>query len=350
MVRAEIDVSPFSFDEAGDSHFEQLAKTNGTRYWYARDLMRSLGYDNWTSFKKAINKAMAACATLDLPIQDNFVQCKTIIDSKSLDDFKLSRFACCLTALNGDSKKANVAAAQAYFISLASVLHDLPVPSDAVDRIVIRDEISELEVSLTKAAATAGVKFYGQFQNAGYRGMYNMEYSELKRLKNIPDMQRSLLDFMNKDELAGNLFRLTLTEGRIHRDKVSGQVALEGIAEQVGRRVRQAMIDETGNRPEDLPIGPDIKQVRKGLKKTNQAFGKFVDDVTAERVAQATDTRSAAKMIEITSTGMVPGCSECRVDNRASHFGSSQCTSGSLQSGGVNAHCTCDYCMPKSNE
>jgi DNA-damage-inducible protein D len=49
-----------------------------------------------------------------------------------------------------------------------------------VDRIVIREEISDREVTLSKAAAAAGVEIYTRFQNAGYRGMYNMDYWALK--------------------------------------------------------------------------------------------------------------------------------------------------------------------------
>ena len=145
--------------------------------------MAVLGYDRWSLFKKAINKAIAACATLGVSIFEHFTQCTTIIDGKPLEDFKLSRFACCLTALNGDTKKSQVAAAQVYFISLANIIHDFPVPTDGAERLLIREEITEQEVSLAKTASAAGVQFFDRFKNAGYRGMYNMEYSVLKKLK-----------------------------------------------------------------------------------------------------------------------------------------------------------------------
>ena len=148
---------------------------------------------------------------------------------------------------------------------------------------------------------------------------------------------------MNKEELAGNLFRLTLTEGRIDRDKVRGQDALEHIAESVGKRVRQTMIDETGVKPENLPIGPDIRQVRQGLKKTNRGFERL-DDVASERKAEASVAASMATELELASSGIVPDCAECVAGVATSHYGSPQCTSGSLASGGNVAHCACDYC------
>jgi DNA-damage-inducible protein D len=329
----------FDFDSSGDSHFESLAKTNGTRYWFARDLMRALGYESWPAFKKAINKATAACIAINVSVVENFIQCSSSVDGKALEDFKLSRFACCLTALNGDPKNPSIAAAQAYFIGLAEVLHDSPLDADSVDRLLVREEISEQEVALVKTAGAAGVEFFDRFQNAGYRGMYNMNYADLKRVKKIPDVRRSLLDFMGKEELAGNLFRLTLTEGRIKKDGIRGQSALEDVAHQVGRRVRKAMIEETGKAPESLPISTDIKTVKRSLKSTNRGFGGL-DDVTKGKTYEAEDVEQRRMAL----SGVVLECPECAAGDPRSHFGSPQCTSGSLASGGTIAHCGCDYC------
>jgi len=337
------DPGPFDLEQTSGNHFEILAKTNGKRYWYARDLMEALGYETWAVFKKTLNKAIGACTTLGISVAENFIQCTREADGKNVEDFQLSRLACCLTAINGDTNKPNVAAAQLYFIALAEVLNGVTLPSDAVDRIVIRQEISELEVTLGKTAAQAGVEFYDRFQNAGYRGMYNMDLAELKLLKGIPDMRRSLLDFMNKDELAGNLFRLTLTEGRIKKDNIRGQAALESVAHQVGQRVRQTIIEETGVRPETLPIGPDIRTVRRGLRSANKGFVD-IDDLGKERAVRDRAIRETERDVALTASGIVPDCPECLAGSHYSHFGSRSCTSGSLASGGSIAHCNCDYC------
>jgi DNA-damage-inducible protein D len=343
VKRRTNDPGPFDLEQTGNNHFEILAKTNGRRYWYARDLMEALGYEAWAPFKKTLNKAIGACTTLGISVAENFIQCTREMDGKSVEDFQLSRLACCLTAINGDTGKPNVAAAQMYFIALAEVLNGVTLPSDAVDRILARQEISELEVTLSKTAAQAGVEFYDRFQNAGYRGMYNMDYRELKKLKGIPDMRRSLLDFMKKDELAGNLFRLTLTEGRIKKDNVKGQAALENVAEQIGKRVRRTIIEETGVKPETLPIGPDIRIVRKGLLNANKSFAD-IDDLAKERAIQGRVTLDAERDLALTASGIVPDCPECIAGSPYSHHGSKNCTSGSLASGGSIAHCGCDYC------
>jgi DNA-damage-inducible protein D len=248
MGESELDV--FHFD-VNRENFESLGFANGMRWWYARDLMRWLGYENWSSFFSAINRAIGTCTTLGIPVTDNFVQIQTARAGERCDDFKLSRFACCLVALNGDVKKPRVAAAQAYFVSLAEVVLRYLRDAENVDRVMVSEEISDREITLSGVAKQAGVQVYEFFRNAGYRGMYNMNYSTLRERKGLTDPKRSLLDFMGKDEFAANLFRLTLTEGRIKRDGTRGQGPLEIVAEQVGRRVRQTVIDETGVSPED---------------------------------------------------------------------------------------------------
>ncbi len=139
---------------------------------------------------------------------------------------------------------------------------------------MIRDDISEREKSLSGVAHAAGVEVYGFFQNAGYRGMYNMDMSRLKRFKQI-DTDRSMLDFMGKQELAANLFRITQTEAKIKNEQVRGQNALEFAAHEVGRKVRDTMIQTSGTRPENLPIAEDIKVVKKSLKSARKEFEKI---------------------------------------------------------------------------
>jgi hypothetical protein len=148
---------------------------------------------------------------------------------------------------------------------------------------------------------------------------------------------------MKKDELAGNLFRLSLTEGRIKKDNVRGQKNLENVAEQVGRRVRQTLIEETGIKPETLPIGPDIRIVRRGLRRVDEGFAD-IDDLAKERAVQSRVNQDAERVLALTASGIVPECPECMAGSQYSHAGSTNCTSGSLASGGTVAHCSCDYC------
>lgn len=255
--------------------FEDLGNDNGFRYWYASDLAKCLGYETFKGFKNALNKALAACGTLSIPVDENFVQEKREVDGVEILDYRLSRFACYLTAMNGDSKKEGVAQAQVYFAVMSESFRQYVHDANEFERLNIRDEITGREKALGATAKNAGVTQYAYFQNAGYRGLYNMNLKDLKKIKKLPIASRSLLDFMGKQELAANLFRITQTEAHIQNNAVKGQKACEITAESVGKMVRKAMMDTSGTRPEALPLESDIKKTRSSIKSSSKEFKKI---------------------------------------------------------------------------
>ena len=265
-------------DEASNSQgeidFETFSKENGFTFWYASEFADWLGYSTFAGFQKALNKAMGVCITLGIPVIENFVQATRIVADKELADYKLSRFACYLCAVNADVKKPKVAAAQVYFIKLADSFRQILLETEQVDRITIRDEVTEREKSLSGVAKSAGIENYAYFTNAGYRGLYNMNINQLRQRKGIPE-KKSPLDYMGREELAANLFRMTQTELKIKNEEIKGQKRLEAAAEQVGKQVRRSMQEISGTRPEDLPSQQAIQDVKKELKQTNRNLKKI---------------------------------------------------------------------------
>jgi DNA-damage-inducible protein D len=265
--------SPFHL-EPDRPGFESRGHSNGFRFWWATELATLMGYDGLNSFRKAIERAMVTLTSLNVPIIDNIVQEQRTEDGKTFLDYKLSRFACYLVAMNGDPKKPQVAKAQAYFVMWAEACRLSLEEAEGVERVGIRAEISEHERSLSGIAYKQGVANYAFFQNAGYRGLYNMDMFKVRRIKGVPD-GRSPLDFMGKTELAANLFRVTQTEEKIRAEGTRGQTNLERAAESVGRKVRTTMIEISGRRPEQLPPAEDIKQVHKKLKTSHREIRKL---------------------------------------------------------------------------
>lgn len=102
--------------------FDRLRKTKneGTEYWSARDLMAHLGYGKWQNFYEAIKKAESTCEVSGHNIADHFTAASKMVDigsgaSRDVLDYHLSRYAAYLVAMNGDTRKPEVAAAQTYF-------------------------------------------------------------------------------------------------------------------------------------------------------------------------------------------------------------------------------------------
>lgn len=258
----------FHFDD-GKKSFEDFAKENGATHWDETLLMDALGYESADSFRKAMNRAKTACLALNIACEEHFLR---------QDDGKhfLTRFGCYLLAMNGDPKKPQVAKAQAYFATLAETFQSHLEHAEAIDRILIRDEVTDGQKTLTSTAKAHGVKNYAFFQNAGYLGMYNMTLKKLKAYKGVP-AKANLIDHMGKTELAAHLFRITQTSEKIQNESIRGQENLEKTARQVGKKVRSTMEELSGNSPEDLAAAEDIRKVKKTLKTTSKHLEQKTD-------------------------------------------------------------------------
>jgi DNA-damage-inducible protein D len=275
--------------ENGRPSFIDIGQENGLRFWWWSDLQRCLGYSA-AAGQKALSRAMTVCTSLDIPLGEAFAGvARKHADGMTRPDYKLTRFACYLVAMNADVRKPEVARAQAYFATLAQVADAAQQQAYAVDRVATREEVSGGHNALIGAAKRAGATDYAHFQNAGYRGLYNMNLTTLKVRKGV-HRKHSLLDFMGRAELAANLFRITQTEATIESQAVHGQRALETTAERVGKTVRQAMHEISGTRPEDLPIESDIRHVKRGLKQSQKTLQKLDSATKTRRIVRDTPT------------------------------------------------------------
>jgi DNA-damage-inducible protein D len=186
---------------------------------------------------------------------------------KSIDTVYLSRYACYLIVQNSDPTKVVVAKGQTYFAIQTRRQEKIDNLIEDNKRVFLREEIKKHNTSLTKTASVAGVENYAIFQNAGYRGLYggltNQDIHERKRLKK----SQQILDHMNSEELAANLFRTTQTEAKIKRDNIRGEARANLAHFEVGQKVRNTIEILGGTMPENLPNVDSIGKAQKRLKK-----------------------------------------------------------------------------------
>lgn len=93
---------------------------DGNEYWFARELQPLLEYDTWRRFEDAIDRAKISCEASKYVVSDHFVGDGKMIDvgkgaKRGVTDYRLTRYACYLIAMNGDVRKPAVALAQTYF-------------------------------------------------------------------------------------------------------------------------------------------------------------------------------------------------------------------------------------------
>ena len=265
--------------------FENLKHINeyGQEFWYARELQPALEYSQWRRFSDAIERAKTACEKSGHSIQDHFADVGKMVklgsgSTREIEDIALSRYACYLIVMNGDSRKEVIALGQTYFAVKTrqqELIEDYDRLSEEQKRLAIRNEMKRHNSALANAAQEAGVKQpidFAIFQNYGYMGLYNgLKAQDIKARKGLKKNQ-DILDFMGSTELAANLFRATQTEEKLRREHIQGKSEANKTHYEVGKKVRQTIKELGGTMPEDLPTPEkSVRQIEKENKQiTNE--------------------------------------------------------------------------------
>jgi len=253
---------------------------NNEEYWEARELMIALEYSKWGNFRKVINKAKITCDISNNKVSEHFADVEKVLivgnnAKMDVEDYKLSRYACYLIVQNADPRKKEVALGQTYFAiqtrKMELTEEEFLNLSEDQRRIYMRRDVANKNLWLFKSAKEAGVKNYGKFNNAGYKGLYNGENAtDIAKRKEIKG-NADILDYMGSEELGANLFRITQTDAKLKRDMVSNENAACNTHYVVGKTVRNTIKELGGTMPEELPTPEKsiIELEKEELKRIN---------------------------------------------------------------------------------
>jgi DNA-damage-inducible protein D len=230
--------------------------------------MPIMAYTNWANFRNVIAEAIEACNKSGILSNNHFVEFSDMVEvgsgaKRNIENWYLTRYACYLIAMNGDSSKSEIATAQSYFAAQTLVQESQEVLTEEERRVLLRNRVKDANRKLGGAAQSAGVrsKMFGVFQDAGYKGLYGGRgVKDLKQMKGIPSNE-DLLDCIGRAELAANEFRITQTEEKLRLESIQGEESAINTHAEVGRKVRKAISDIGGTMPEKLPAEPSIKKL-----------------------------------------------------------------------------------------
>lgn len=269
-----------NLEKINETLFENIKHIDeyGNEYWFARELMHALEYDKWNNFHSVIKHAQKAKINAEASKINDFTEVGKIVQtgalSRKIIDYRLSRYACYLIAMNGDPRKKAIALAQTYFAVKTrqqELSENFEQLTEDQKRLGIRQELAKHNSSLSEAAHNAGITSpaqYATFQNAGYRGLYGgLTENDIHKRKNLKPTQK-ILDHMGSTELAANLFRATQTDEKLRRDNIHGVTKANNTHYAVGAKVRQTIQELGGTMPENLPTPEkSIQQLKSEEKK-----------------------------------------------------------------------------------
>ena len=287
--------NPLEILSMDEQVFEKIKKVNEywKEYWYARELAKVLEYADFSNFSKVIKKAEIACKKSGQTTKNHFSEFTELVNigswaKRELKSWKLSRYACYLIIQNADPNKEIVALWQSYF---ALQTRQQELSSQYLEdqkRLELRDEVTKHNKKLFKTARGAWVSDYATFYDSWYQGLYWMKKKDIIEKKHL-DAEDNILDHMNSEELAANLFRATQAEAKIKREAIKWQDNASRAHFEVWQKIRQTIQELWWTMPEDIPAVEDIKFARKRLEELEYKEGvnrRGFEEKLAEKLAE----------------------------------------------------------------
>lgn len=245
---------------------------NDVEFWYARELMPLLGYERWENFEKAVIRSMESCETSNIEVKDHFREVTKMVklgsgSKRGIKDYMLTRYACYLIAMNGDTKKEEVAFAQSYFAVQSRKQEIIEERIIYMERMEARGRLKESEKRLSQNIYERGVddSGFGRIRSRGDKALFGGNTTqEMKNKLNIKE-NRPLADFLPTLTIAAKNLANEMTNYNVEEKDLQGETPITDEHVQNNKTVRD-MLGKRGIIPEELPPYEDIKKLERRVK------------------------------------------------------------------------------------
>lgn len=275
MDKNKITIRKLQLDEL--IHIE---KDTQVEYWLARELMSVLGYERWENFEKSIRRAKESCESQGIAIEDHFREVTKMVQigssaKRKIKDYMLTRYACYLIAMNGDTQKEEIAFAQSYFAVQTRKQELIEERIALIERTRARDKLRESEKRLSQNIYERGVDDagFGRIRSKGDSALFGGRTTqEMKRKLGVKD-NRPLADFLPTLTIAAKNLATEMTNYNVEDKNLQGENAITDEHVQNNSSVREMLV-QRGIKPEELPPAEDIKKLERRVKSQEKKLAK----------------------------------------------------------------------------
>ncbi|MGN1165824.1 MAG: DNA damage-inducible protein D [Lachnospiraceae bacterium] len=254
----------------------QITEDEQIEFWYARDLMMLLGYSRWENFEKAIGRAIESCETAQIEALDHFREVTKMITAgkgatRNVRDYMLTRYACYLIAMNGDTTKEEIAFAQSYFAVQTRKQELIEERIAYIERTQARNRLKESEKRLSQNIYERGVDDDGfaRIRSRGDQALFGGYSTKDMKVKLGVNDNRPLADFLPTLTIAAKNLATEMTNYNVENKDLYGEPAITGEHIQNNTEIRK-MLAGRGIKPEELPPAEDIKKLERRAKKQDK--------------------------------------------------------------------------------
>ncbi|HFI0563096.1 TPA: DNA damage-inducible protein D [Streptococcus suis] len=249
-------------------------------YWYARDLMPLLGYERWENFHKAIQRAMNSVETSDTKVSDHFREVTKMVplgsgSERPVKDYMLTRYACYLIAINGDTNKEEIAFAQSYFAVQTRKQELIEERLHYIERTEARGKLKESEKRLSQNIYERGVddKGFGRIRSKGDMALFGGHSTQEMKERLGVKSNRPLADFLPTLTIAAKNLATEMTNYNVEENNLHGEKSITDEHVLNNTTIRN-MLGQRGIKPEELPPAEDLKKLERKVKQQNKKLIK----------------------------------------------------------------------------